>query len=179
LSGIEIYATFTGNIDNVGVQRLMDGLVKWVPIDVPKLHLAIHTNGGEVGAGIFLYNFWKGNARVTKLYNCGNVLSIGVIAFLGAAERVVSRHGAFMIHRTWMATPMATANNIPSIAAGLSIDDARTERILRDHIELPPETWERHKYADVWLSAEDAVSAKLANSVEEFSPPLGTRVLIL
>jgi hypothetical protein len=56
------------------------------------------------------------------------------------------------------------------------MDDHRIEAILRDHIKLTQAKWDEHKLTDLWVSAEDAVNAGMADGFGEFSPPVGTQM---
>ena len=61
--------------------------------------------------------------------------------------------------------------------ASLHIDDERNEIILKNHITLTPEQWAIHKSSDLWLNADQATTAKVAERKADFWVPMGARVV--
>jgi ATP-dependent Clp protease protease subunit len=79
-----------------------------------------------------------------------------------------------MIHKSHAtASPGSRPDALNIIVEGLRADDARTESILRKHIELTPEQWGIHQYGDLHLNGRDAKTAGLVNDVRDFAPPKG------
>jgi len=81
-----------------------------------------------------------------------------------------------MIHRSHSSPSGATAAKLEDIARSLRIDDARTEAILRNHIQLSPEQWERLNYENLTFSAVDSVAIGFAEEIADFAPPAGARL---
>jgi hypothetical protein len=84
-----------------------------------------------------------------------------------------------MIHKTYFSPVQATAETLQSAADAAILDDRRVEAILHKKITLSDERWTAHKFADQWLSAEEALEAKLVTEIGEFSPPMGIQLLYL
>ena len=79
-----------------------------------------------------------------------------------------------MVHKSHAtASPGARPDALNIIVEGLRADDARTESILRKHIELAPEQWTIHQYSDLHLTARDAKQARMITDVADFAPPRG------
>jgi ATP-dependent Clp protease, protease subunit len=167
----ELYGLFAGFIDQQAVQRFHNALSIASQGGVQSIHLLFQCAGGLVSEGISLYNLFRAFPIEISLYNVGSVSSIGVVAFLGAKRRLVSSHGAFMVHRAYLNPVAATADRMAAGADQLAMEDARIEGIIKSHTNLPADKWQQHKYADVWLSAAEAVSCGLAQDIGEFSPP--------
>jgi ATP-dependent Clp protease, protease subunit len=172
----ELYGLFAGAIDQLAVQRFHNALTIATQGGVKKVHVLFQTTGGYVGDGISLYNLFRVSPVEIALYNVGSIQSVGVIAYLGAAERLASQYGAFMIHRAYLSPVAATSDRMSAASGQLSLEDARTEAIFKNTAEIPQEKWEQHKYADVWFSADDAVKYKVAHKIAEFAPPPNTRL---
>ncbi len=170
------YGIFAGNIDQIAVQRLAASISGASQQGVREVHLLFQTTGGIVGDGICLYNIFQNAPLDVHLYNAGSVASIGLIAYLGADFRKTTKNAAFMIHRVMFSPQAATFDRLQAAANAAALDDKRVEGILREHIDLPSEKWDVHKVSDLWLSAEDAIQAKLADSIAEFSPPFGEQI---
>jgi ATP-dependent Clp protease protease subunit len=108
------------------------------------------------------------------MYNGGAVASIAVILFLAGKERYASETARFMVHKSHAtASPGSRPEALAIIVEGLRADDARTESILRKHVELSPEQWAIHQYSDLHLTARDAKTAGVINDIADFAPPKG------
>jgi ATP-dependent Clp protease protease subunit len=108
------------------------------------------------------------------MYNAGAVASIAVILFLSGSRRYASETARFMVHKSHAtASPGARPDALNIIVEGLRADDARTESILRKHVELTPDQWAIHQYSDLHLTSRDAKAAKVINDVADFAPPRG------
>jgi ATP-dependent Clp protease protease subunit len=111
------------------------------------------------------------------MYNGGAVASIAVILYLAGTRRYASDTARFMVHKSHAtASPGARPDALNIIVEGLRADDARTESILRRHIELTPEQWAIHQYSDLHLTARDAKIARMIHAVGDFAPPKGARM---
>ena len=175
---LEVYCIFCGIIDQAAVQRIFQTLVTATnpANNVKHIHLLFQSSGGNVGDGVCLYNFFKSLPVDLTLYNAGSVSSIAVIAYLGAEKRKTSTRATFVIHRSHVSPQFATATRLQSFAESLTVEDQRTESILREHIKLPDEKWSDFTNQELFFSGEEAVKIGLADEVGEFSPPKGTQI---
>ncbi len=79
-----------------------------------------------------------------------------------------------MIHRTHVTTQSAKAPLLKSFANAITLDDSRTESILREHIRLTD--WDELDKYDLFFPGQEAVDIGLADEIGEFSPPAGTQL---
>jgi ATP-dependent Clp protease protease subunit len=172
----DVFAAFCGMIDHAAVQRIFTGLGIAMGMGVKRFHLLFQSDGGLVGDGVCLYNYFRTLPMDLILYNAGSVRSIATIAYLGAKGRKTGAHAAFMIHRTITGQQPATATRLEALTQSVTIDDQRTEEILRYHLTLAPEMWAKLDHYDLTFSAEEAVKIGMAQEIVEFSPPAGSRV---
>jgi ATP-dependent Clp protease protease subunit len=172
----EVYAVFAGPIDQGAVQRIFAGIAGVTSNKIECVHLLWQSGGGNVGDSVCLYNFFRALPVDLTLYNVGSIASGAVIAYLGAKKRKTSATATFMVHRTQSPLQSATAERLHALAHSVTLDDERTEAILREHIKLSDEKWAVHRAADLWLSAKEAVECNLADEIGDFSPPVGTQV---
>jgi ATP-dependent Clp protease protease subunit len=171
------YLVFSALIDQLAVQRFFAIFAQATQEGYNNLHLLMQTTGGNVSDGICLYNFFQSVSAIElSIYNSGNISSAGVTAYLGGDNRFVSSTGAFMIHRAAATFQGANSDEVQARIASLILDDERTESIIKKHITLTPEQWAVHKYADLWLNSDQAVAAKVADSINEFWVPTGERI---
>jgi ATP-dependent Clp protease, protease subunit len=147
--------------------------------NVKKSHVLFQCTGGGIGEGICLYNFFRNLSLDLTRYNAGSVSSVGVVAYLGAKHRKVSKHAMFMIHRTQTTAQAATTNKIKALTESAILFDRNTEAILREHIHMPSERWAEFDHNDVWFSAEEAIQFGIADEISDFSPPLGGKIFVV
>ena len=172
-----VYVVFSGQIDQMSVQRLINACTNVMGQGVKEVHFLFQCSGGFIGDGICLYNFLRAITTLDiTIYNGGSVSSMGVIAFLAIKKRRTSKFGTFMIHRSHRTIEHATAAKLEEAAASLRIDDARIEAILRKHITLTPEQWKELNYNDMTFNAEDSVRIGFAHEIVEFTPPPGANI---
>jgi ATP-dependent Clp protease protease subunit len=172
----EVFATFVGVIDQITVHRILTGVGAAMASKVKHVHLLFQSTGGTVADGICLYNFLHRLPIEISLYNVGTVASIGALAYLGAKIRKTSASATFMLHRTQVSPQGATAERLQAFARNVTLDDERTEAILRQRLKMPKDLWDVHRVADLWLSANEAVKYGLATEIGGFAPPFGTQI---
>lgn len=172
----EHYAIFVGSLNQGSSARLMHFLALLSQDQATRVHMLFHSDGGAVGDGVCLYNYFQRLPFELWLYNCGTVSSIATITYLGAHRRLASPHSTFMIHRTFGTVHAASAERLQAVAQGFVLDDARTERVLKDHVRLSESQWTTHAIADLWFSADEAVKVGIAQEIGHFAPPKGTQI---
>ena len=166
--------TLSGDVNSDMVHRVFDAVADMTEDGVETAHILIQSNGGYVSDGLCLHNYLRNLPIKIVTYNAGAVASIAVILFLAGEERYASETARFMIHKSHAtASPGSRPDALNIIVEGLRADDARTEAILRKHIELTPEQWGIHQYGDLHLNARDAKASGLIHDVVDFAPPRG------
>jgi ATP-dependent protease ClpP protease subunit len=176
----EVYGIFAGPIDQLAVGRLANAAAVAGSNGVTHIHLAFQTMGGTVADGVALFNLFRALPTPLTLYNIGAVSSAGVLAYLGAPNRLASTHATFMIHRTMSPSLAATSERLHAMAQSVILDDFRIEAIFSAaKLNITPEQRDIHRVADLWLSAQEAVTAALATGIGEFSPPKGTQLFFV
>ena len=170
----EGYFTLSGDVNSDMVHRVFDAVAGMTEDGIEVAHVMLQSNGGYVSDGLCLYNFLANSPIKFIMYNGGAVASIAVILYLSGTERYASETARFMVHKSHAtASPGARPDALNIIVEGLRADDARTESILRKHVELTPEQWAVHQYSDLHLNSRDAKTAGMINDIVDFSPPKG------
>jgi len=173
----DAWFTLSGDVNSDMVHRVFESVSGMSEAGIETAHVLIQSNGGYVSDGLCMYNFLS-NAPVNfVMYNGGAVASIAVILFLAGSRRYASETARFMVHKSHAtASPGARPDALNIIVEGLRADDARTESILRKHIELTPDQWAIHQYSDLHLTARDAKIARMITDVADFAPPRGVHI---
>jgi len=132
-----------------------------------------------VSDGVALYNFFRSLPTDLTIYNAGATYSAAVIAYLGAKKRKTSASAAFMLHRTAITFQSAKSAQLEALADATTIDDVRTEKIIRDNCRLTEEQWLMLDRRDLYFSGVDAVTTGISHEVAEFSPPPGAQLFFV
>ena len=173
----EAWFTLSGDVNSDMVHRVFEAVAEMAADGLDTAHVLVQSNGGYVSDGLCLYNYLSNSPVEFVMYNGGAVASIAVIVYLAGARRYASETARFMVHKSHAtASPGARPDALNIIVEGLRADDARTESILRKHIELGPDQWAIHQYSDLHLNARDAKLAGMIDEVGDFRPPKGARL---
>jgi ATP-dependent Clp protease protease subunit len=174
----EAFFTLSGDVNSDMVHRVFEAVSSMTARGIETAHVLVQSNGGYVSDGLCLYNFMSNSPVKFVMYNAGAVASIAVILFLGGAKRYASETARFMVHKSHAtASPGARPDALKIIVDGLRADDARTEQILRKHVEFTPEHWAVHEYSDLHLTAREAKVVGLVDDVADFAPPRGVHIV--
>ncbi|MES2077542.1 MAG: ATP-dependent Clp protease proteolytic subunit [Pseudomonadota bacterium] len=169
--------TLSGDVNSDMVRRVFDAVADMSEDRVETAHILIQSNGGYVSDGICLYNYLSRLPLKVVTYNAGAVASIAVILYLAGKQRYASDTARFMVHKSHASAPHgARPDALRIIVEGLQADDARTEQILREHVQLSEEHWRVHAYSDLHPTAAEALEVGLIDAVKDFAPPKGMRV---
>jgi ATP-dependent Clp protease protease subunit len=170
----EAWFTLSGDVNSDMVHRVFEAVAMMNEDGIDRAHVLVQSNGGYVSDGLCLYNFMANSPIEFAMYNGGAVASIAVIMFLSGTRRYASETARFMVHKSHAtASPGSRPDALNIIVEGLRADDARTESILRKHIELTTEQWNIHQYSDLHLNSRDAKIAGMVNDIKDFAPPKG------
>ena len=173
----DVYAVFVDDINQANTSRIVTGLTGAMAQGNKHAHLMFQSWGGFVGDGVMLYNFFRSlTALDVSPYNAGQVASAAVIAYLGAKHRVATPSSVFMIHRSHNSPQFATASKMEKLAETLTVDDKRTEAILRTHVKMPDDLWKQLENHDLYLTGKEAVEFGSATELGDFAPPVGTQI---
>jgi ATP-dependent Clp protease protease subunit len=170
----DAWFTLSGDVNSDMVHRVFEAVSGMSESGIETAHVLLQSNGGYVSDGLCMYNFLSRAPVNFVMYNAGAVASIAVILFLAGTRRYASETARFMVHKSHAtASPGARPDALNIIVEGLRADDARTESILRKHIELTPDQWAIHQYSDLHLTSRDAKTAHMITDVADFAPPRG------
>lgn len=107
-----IYINYFDQIDRLRANAIMALCTQLIGQYTPdKLYFTFSSPGGEVSAGITLYNFLKAIPPKIIMHNIGAVDSIGTVVFLAGDERYASPNTTFHFH---------------GVKVGMQKDDQRT-----------------------------------------------------
>lgn len=118
-----VYVNFNAPIDSGTIQELIATCTQLVTNGYDEIYLMLSTPGGNIAAGITLYNVLRALPAKLITHNVGNVDSIGNAIFLAADERYACAHSTFMFHG--VAIPLSA-----------NVEEKQARDLVRDILEL-------------------------------------------
>ena len=94
-----VYVNFFGNINEVTANKFMAACAEIIRVDNPDcLHFLFSSAGGDVEAGIAIYNYLRALPVKIIMHNNGAIDSIANVIFHAADERYAAPHSTFLFH---------------------------------------------------------------------------------
>lgn len=174
-----VYVMFTAEIIPKTVELMIQALSNMAQQGVQEVYLAFSTPGGNVAAGITLYNFLRGVPFKLIAHNIGNVDSIGNAVFLAADTRYACTHSTFMFHGVGFDRPAARYEEklLREMLDGLEADQRRIGGIISERTSiLTDEVQELFRGAQT-KTAEFARQRGIIDDIREFDLPEGASVV--
>ena len=165
----ELFATFSGAIQQASVNRFIISLENFFR-DQPRInlvHVGLATVGGEVNAGIVLFNYLKGHHLTIHTYNMGNVDSIGVVPFLAGTKRYMTQYSSFTLHG--ISLQAEKSFNKETLEEYLSIYktlEKKIEAILVDNTTMQLDDIKKHHNQGASLGAEESQKYGLVHDIK-------------
>lgn len=145
------------------------GVLDELPDDVTEIRLHINSPGGEVFDGIAILNALRAHpARVVAIVD-GLAASAASFIACGADELIMARNSELMIHDAWG----LCVGNAADMLSMAEILDRLSDNIASIYLEKAGGTladWRTAMAAESWYSADEAVEAGLADSVDKKKP---------
>jgi ATP-dependent Clp protease, protease subunit len=164
-------------------QNLMATCAQLVANGTTEIYLVLSTPGGQVMAGLTVYNFLKGLPVKLITHNVGNIDSIGNAIFLVGEERIACQHSTFMFHgvgfdiqnQTIRLEEKLLRERLNSILA----DQTRIGAIIQAHTNIDAnEAGELFREART-KDANAALAGGIVHRIEELNIPTGAAIVSL
>ncbi len=135
-----VYINYFDGIDMDRVRLLMGVCTQILSQFKPKtLYFLFASPGGQVSAGIALYNFLKTISPKIIMHNMSSVDSIGTVVFLAGDERYASPNTTFLFHGVEMQFKDGATLNLSKMEemkSGLSEDQNKIAGIIADNSDI-------------------------------------------
>jgi ATP-dependent protease ClpP protease subunit len=132
------------------------------------VELHLNTEGGEVFDGLAIYDALKRRGGVTVVVD-SLAASIGSVIAQAGERRVMARNATMMIHDASSGV-MGNAADMTSMAELLDKTSDNIASVYAERAGGTTEDWRGAMRATTWYSAEEAVSAGLADEVRGAAP---------
>lgn len=136
-----------------------------LPDSVDEIRLHINSPGGEVFEAVTILNaLRRHDARVVAVVD-GIAASAASFLASGADETIMAKNSTMMIHDAW-GICIGNAGDMRSLAGVLDKLSDDIASVYADKAGGSVEEWRATMVDEAWYSAEEAVSAGLADSIE-------------
>jgi ATP-dependent protease ClpP protease subunit len=178
-----VYVVFSAEINVNTTESLMATMANLVNRGVQTVYLALSTPGGQVDAGITLYNLLRSLPVKLITHSTGNVDSIGNAIFLAGSTRYACPAATFMFH----GVGFDLINQTVRLEEKLLRERLATILVQHGRIGSIIEERTRIKKADIrklfreaqTKDAAFAVGAGIIDEIREFQIPPGGPVISL
>jgi len=135
--------------------------------DVESINLYVNSPGGNVFAGVAIYNLLKRSNKPITAFVDGIAASIASLIILAADKVVMPSNALIMIHNVWM---IAAGDAVAFRELADKLDKITDSVLLETYQAKTGISKEKLKVMldeETWLSAEDAVKLGFADVIEE------------
>lgn len=134
--------------------------------DERDVKVRINSPGGDVYEGIAILNALRGRSGTVTTYVDGIAASMASVIAMAGSEIVMMPNAEMMIHDPWMLA-VGNAKDMQDAADNLARVADNLASIYADRTGGTADEWRAVMQAETWYSADEAVTAGLANRVEE------------
>jgi ATP-dependent protease ClpP protease subunit len=134
-----VYVVFSANVDQRSAESLLAAMSSCANGGAREVRLLLSTFGGNVSAGINLYNVLCGLPFRLVTHNAGDVASIGLAVYLAGEERLTCANSSFLTHGVTNTPPPGQpfgAKWFSDTHTAILEDESRINAILAERTSL-------------------------------------------
>jgi ATP-dependent protease ClpP protease subunit len=140
--------------------------------------LSMTSGGGDVIAGVGLYNELKGMEVKLHTHNSGAIDSAAILPFMSGAKRTASKYSAFFFHQlhwTFASKDQLAMGTITDVTKWLGRYEAMMSEIVAEHSSLKPAEVLQMMRNGTSMSSVEALDHGLIHAIEETTIPIEAR----
>lgn len=168
---MKIYLIYHGAINEPSVRNVETLCLQAIRDGATEIVLCISSGGGDVNAGLGLYNFLRMLPVSIHTHNFGNCGSIAATLFMAGDKRTSSPVSNFMLHAaTYIEGPRKgqIAENTALIAKPFETRSKIPQEKLDSYLQSGAESF---------IALDEALSYEITHSIEDIELPADGRVL--
>jgi ATP-dependent protease ClpP protease subunit len=176
-----VYVIFQAPINVSTSQKFIATIGQLINQGATSIELLLSTPGGEVAAGLTMYNFIRSLPIPVNTHNIGNVDSIGNAVFLAGTVRKACKHSTFMFHGVgvFVQNMSLEEKNLRQHMDTVLADQKRIGDILQERTKISDgEAGELFREAKT-KDADYALSVAIVSSIEDASIPEGANIVTI
>jgi ATP-dependent Clp protease, protease subunit len=176
-----VYVIFEAAINGSTSQKFIATISQLVNQGTTSIELLLSTPGGEVSAGLTMYNFLKSLPIPVNTHNIGNVDSIGNAVFLAGSVRKACKHSTFMFHGVgFFAQNMNfEEKNLRERLDSILADQKRIGEILQERTKISASEAGKLFREARTKDANYALSVEIVSVVEDVFIPQGAPIVTI
>jgi ATP-dependent Clp protease, protease subunit len=177
-----VYIKLFGGIDEAAVKAIMTTVEEKLRGGAKRFVLLLSSPGGNVFAGITLYNFLKGIPAEVITHNIGSTNSIAAAVFCAGDRRYSVPHGVFLVHGPRANFPQGASMEADALGERLNslrIDTENIAGIIAANTNRTEEQVTQDMLDRVTLNPEQALEYGLVHEIREEIFPEGAELISL
>jgi ATP-dependent Clp protease protease subunit len=135
-------------------------------ITASTINVYISSYGGEVNAGLAIYNALKRHKAKVRTICDGFACSIASVIFMAGDERIMNEASLLMIHNAWVYAE-GNAEELRKQADALEKITQASVEAYKSHSSLSEEEIKAMMDAETWISPDEALSYGFATAIEK------------
>ena len=134
--------------------------------DIP-LTVIINSNGGDLQAGLNIYDFILSLKDVTTV--AIKAYSMGAVLFSAGSNRIITPHGQVMIHEPLLSSGVSGAcSSVEAMSDVLKAKKVQIAQLLSKHTGKSIKELNKVMSKDTYFSAEEALKFGLCDSIQSW-----------
>jgi len=176
-----VYVNFFDAIVDAKVKAIMAAVSEIINQQKPDaIYCLFSSPGGQVEAGITLYNFLRSLPIEIIMHNTGSIDSIANVVFLSANTRYASAHSSFLFHGViWPFTgnTQVNRNQLAETLSGLDASETKIRGIITERTTLTSEEVQALFTQGECKDPSFALSKGIVNEIKNPTIPKGVPIL--
>lgn len=175
----QVYLNFNLPVDSNSTQTFFKVVQDLLQRGVKKVFLLISSPGGNVDAGISIYNFLKGLPIEINTHNYGSCDSIAALVFCAGKKRYTVNHSRFLIHGIGLTLEKERLdeNKLKEIIGSIKNQRETISKIIAQECYKENKDVEKNMLDGIILNSEEAVKYGLATDIKDELVPEGQTVI--
>ncbi len=160
----------TGEIDDSKANGFLSQMLYLEEDQSKPVNIYINSHGGQVGAGLMIYDAIQGSRLTISMICAGNAASMAAVLLAGGQKgrRYILRHSRVMIHEPLLSSGVGgSASSIKNISESILETRDIINGILSRHTGKTLEEINEATKFDNYMNAEEAIEFGLCDSVTD------------
>ena len=134
--------------------------------DVNEINIFINSGGGDVFAGVAIYNMLKRHPAKKTVYIDGLAASIASVIAMAGDKIIMPRNAMLMIHNAWTVA-MGNKSDLRKMADELENVDSMLRSVYVSRTGLDAEQIDTFMNDETWFTAESAFENSFIDEIED------------
>jgi len=183
-----VYIQFNHNITTESVNALTDALGQISnqnqqgQIDLDGLYIMFNSSGGQVDAGISLYNFLDGLSHQVTIHNVGSVDSVATVIFLAGDDKYAAPGSSFLFHGVAARFRRDDNLSLPRLKERLSSleqDQDKVTNLITSNCDLTEPEVENLNQQGQSKGVQWALNKSIIDRVTPLNIPTGAQIITI